>query len=137
VLVNAPHPGSAIALTTKFMPLAFFLFFVKPYVALNGHVIPTNWGRLVIPVAPGQYHLYVHTPYLLPTKLGPAEMPVMVGPGQVVEMEYRSPLTTFSKGSLGPPPQKYNGVGATIAIYAVCLALLICVCGALIVSANS
>jgi hypothetical protein len=41
---GAPHPGAAIALTTKFMPLAFFYFFVKPKVAVDGYPVATDWG---------------------------------------------------------------------------------------------
>jgi len=126
--VNAPHPGSAIALTTRFWPLAFFFFFVKPYVTVDGHLVPANWGRLIVPVPPGQHHVHVHTPYFLPPRIGPADLAVTVAPGQTLELEYKSPLMNFSPGSLGPPPQKYNGVVGTIVLVAVLFGLLACVC---------
>jgi hypothetical protein len=43
----------------------------------------------------------------------------VVNPGQWVELEYKAPLFTFSRGSLGPPPQSYNGIGVMIAITVV------------------
>jgi hypothetical protein len=42
-----------------------------------------------------------------------------------VELEYKAPLFTFSRGSLGPPPQRYNGVAATIAIVVAVLILFV------------
>jgi hypothetical protein len=50
-----------------------------------------------------------------------------VRPGQVTELEYNAPLWTFSAGSLGVGPQKYNGVGITIAVAAIPLALALLV----------
>lgn len=58
-------------------------------------------------------------PYFLPPKLGPADTTVDVSPGQVTELEYKAPLWAFSAGSLGVGPQKYNGVGITLAIVAI------------------
>jgi hypothetical protein len=54
---------------------------------------------------------------------------VNVGGGQPVELEYRAPAFAFSPGSLGTPPQKYNGMGLTIALMVVPLVIvLICCC---------
>ena len=126
--MNAPHPGSAIALTTRFWPLAFFFFFVKPYVTVDGHLVPANWGRLIVPVPPGQHHVHVHTPYFLPPRIGPADLAVTVAPGQTLELEYKSPLMNFSPGSLGPPPQKYNGMWTFWFWIAGAVAFIIYIC---------
>jgi hypothetical protein len=110
---------------TQFFPLAWVLFFVKPKIALDGQEIPVSaWGRTHLPARPGQHHVHVHVPYFLPPKLGPAETAVDVRPGQVAELEYKAPLWAFSAGSLGVGPQKYNGVGITIAIVAIPFVLL-------------
>ena len=110
-----PHEG--IAITTQYSPLALVYAFIKPKIYLNGYAVPSwGWGRSVLPAAPGQYHVHVHAPYLIPSRLGPADYIVAVHPGQLVELEYKAPVFTFSPGSLGPPPQHYNGLGATIAI---------------------
>jgi hypothetical protein len=69
-----------------------------------------GWGRAVYPAPPGQYHLHVYLPYWLPSRAGPADYTVAVAPGQLVELEYKAPLFTFSRGSLGPPPQRYTGL---------------------------
>lgn len=136
-----PPPGPAgqpaIAVTTKFMWLSWFFFFIKPKIFLNGHEVPAVWGRNVVPVQPGQHHLHVYVPYFLPPKVGPAELAVPVHPGQPpVELEYRAPLWAFSKGSLGPPPQKYNGMGIMIGLL-VGLLVVLCLCCGLNVIASS
>ena len=126
----APQPGdggSAIAVTTKFFPLAWFFYFIKPKIFVNGQLVAGAWGRNVIPVPPGQHQLSIHVPYFLPSEVGPAGMAVAVASGQIVELEYRAPVWAFSPGSLGIPPQQYNGMAAMIAVFAAVLAL-VCVC---------
>lgn len=131
--------GDGIALTLKFFPLAFILMFFKPFVTINGQQYQVPWSkRTVIQLPPGQYHVHVHTPYLIPTKVGKADLAVNVGGGQPIELEYRAPMFAFSAGSLGSPPQKYNGVVATIALIAVPLLIgLICCCVSIFASNSS
>jgi hypothetical protein len=120
------QPPSGVAITTRycFLTLLFALF--QPRVYLNGHLMPSwGWGRAVLPVAPGEYHVHVYTPYGLPSRVGPADYTTIVNPGQVVELEYRAPLFVFIRGSLGPPPQRYNGLRVTIAILSVSIAVAI------------
>jgi hypothetical protein len=52
----------------------------------------------------------VYLPYWLPSRAGRANYTVAVAPGQLVELEYKAALFTFSRGSLGPPPQRYTGL---------------------------
>lgn len=130
-------PFQGIALDTKFWPLAWFFYMVKPAVQINGQPVPARWGVNHIPLPPGQHHVHVHTPYFLPPKLGPADLMVTVAPQQTVPVEYRAPLWAFSKGSMGPAPQPYNGVGLTVAVMAVpfilmLLAMLLIIVGAAI-----
>jgi hypothetical protein len=128
---HGPQPGpygqagEGIAVNTQFFPLAWVLFFVKPKVAVDGQEIPVSgWGRTHVPARPGQHHVHVYVPYFLPPKMGPADATADVRPGQVAELEYKAPMWAFSAGSLGVGPQKYNGVGITIAIVAIPFVLL-------------
>ncbi|MEZ5213251.1 hypothetical protein [Gordonia sp. (in: high G+C Gram-positive bacteria)] len=127
---SAPQPGGALGpqgllLTTKFFPLAWILYFIKPKVEIDGQQIPAVWGDNTIPLPPGQHHLHVHVPYILPPKIGPADATVNVAPGQTVGMEYRAPAWTFSKGSLGEGPQQYNGVGLMIGMMVVPIVVIV------------
>ena len=113
--------GDGIVVNTQFFPLAWVLFFVKPKIAVDGQETqaPSLGCARIVPARPGQHHVHVHVPYFLPPKLGPADATVDVRPGQVAELEYKAPMWAFSAGSLGVGPQKYNGVGITIAIVAI------------------
>ncbi|MGC4960922.1 hypothetical protein [Gordonia sp. DT101] len=126
---GAPQAAAqGIALTTEFFPLAWVFFFIKPSISVNGYELPRSpWGRTVVPMPPGQHHVHVHVPYLLPSRLGPADTVIPVHPNQVTEAEYKAPLWAFSRGSLGMGPQSYNGVGATIAIAAISFVLFLLV----------
>jgi hypothetical protein len=131
------QPGGAIALTAKYHWMAFMLGLFKPVVELNGHPAANTWGRQVIPLAPGQYHVHVHVPYFLPPRLGSADLPVTVYPGQTVELEYKAPLAVFFKGALGTPPQKYPGAVLQIILLVFVLFIILCVCGGVLLSGNS
>lgn len=112
-------PVQGIAVTTHFFPLAFMLALFKPLISINGYQVPVvGWGRTVIPMPPGRHRVHVHIPYWLISQLGPADTLVDVYPGRFVELEYKAPVWGFSAGSLGPPPQSFNGVGVTIAVIA-------------------
>jgi hypothetical protein len=128
--------GGLIVLTLKYMPLAFLFGLFKPVVELNGRPTPVRaWGRHEIPVPAGQYHLHVHVPYLLPSRIGNADVPIALYPGQTVELEYRAPTIAFLNGALGVPPQKYPGMVASIIIMCLSLLILLCVCGGIIIAA--
>jgi hypothetical protein len=131
--------GDGIALTAKFFPLAFILLFFKPFVTINGQQYQVAWNqRTPIQLPPGQYSVHVHTPYLGIFDIGKADLAVNVGGGQPVELEYRAPLFMFSAGSLGTPPQKYNGVLPTVLLMVVPLAIvLICCCASFLFNGNS
>jgi hypothetical protein len=61
---------------------------------------------------------------VFPKRAGRADYLTAVQPGQLVELEYRAPFFSFSRGSLGPPPQRYGGVGAVIALVTICVVLI-------------
>jgi len=126
--------AGAIAVTLKYHWMAFLLGLFKPRLHVNGHQVANGWGRHVIPVPPGQYHVNVYVPYLLPPRIGPADLGVNVYPGQTVELEYRAPMINFMKGALGTPPQKYPGMTASIVISVVALLFVLCVCGGTLIN---
>jgi hypothetical protein len=120
----APHtpwpPGQAqLVLDVKRHWFGFALSMITPTIVLNGHRTLGRWGRNVIPLPPGQYHLHVHLPYLLPSQIGPADLTIWLQPARALDVEYRAPLFAFSRGALGPAPQPWNGKGCLIALLAV------------------
>ena len=113
-------PPQGIVLVTQYFALSWLFATVRPKVFVNGYEIPVwGWGRIVVPLVPGRYHLHVYTPYFFPTRVGPADYSVDVHPGHFVELEYKTPLWTFSRGALGPAPQRYPGIAAMTVFAAV------------------
>ncbi|NNG98422.1 hypothetical protein HLA97_14330 [Gordonia araii NBRC 100433] len=115
--------------------MAWMLHFTKPTVEINGRPVPAQWGLNHIPLPPGQHHVHVYVPYILPSKIGPADLMVNVAPQQTAPLEYRAPAWAFSQGSIGAAPQAYNGVGITIAMIAVPFVILFLVVLLMIVAA--
>ncbi|WP_432925326.1 hypothetical protein ACQPZZ_32310 [Microbispora sp. CA-135349] len=105
--------------------LSFMLAILTPKIVINGHQVPGRWGRNTIPLPPGQYHLHVHLPYLLPPQVGPADLTIWLQPGMALELEYRAPMWTFFRGALGPAPQPWNGKGCAITSLALAGGMLL------------
>jgi hypothetical protein len=117
------QPAEGIDVTTRYSPLMFTLALLfKPKIVVDGYETPSvGWGRTVLPARPGRHRVHVRVPYLLPRRIGPADTVAEVYPGRLVELEYKAPVFALSPGSLGRPPQSYNGVGIAIAVLAVFL----------------
>ncbi|MEV5896842.1 hypothetical protein [Nonomuraea fuscirosea] len=117
-------PQAQLVLDIQRHWLGFMLSMITPTVVVDGRPMPGRWGRNAIVLPPGQHHLHVHLPYLLPSQIGPADLTIWLQPGMSLDVEYRAPLWAYSRGALGPPPQQWNGMGITIALMAIPLGLL-------------
>jgi len=120
-------PPEGIAITAKYnRAFGGFFDFFKPRIFVDGVEAPVQgWGRTAVPATAGRHEVHVHTKYFLPSKTGPANYTVDVPPEEYVELEYRAPIFTFSHGSLGPPPQRYNGVWPVVGFIGGCLLLIV------------
>jgi hypothetical protein len=112
------QPREGIAVNTGYSPLAWAFAMVKPKIVVNGAETSTSTRRT-----------------FLPSRVGPADITVNVAPGHVVELEYKAPVWTFSPGSLGAPPQTYNGQTAMIVVTIVTIVALVMVFGAMFILA--
>lgn len=104
-------------LNTDYFKLGFFLAFTGPTLAVNGHAQKVAWGWTPVDLPPGQYHLRVHTRYM--GTLGPADLPVVVYPGQTVPVYYKAPAIMGAQGAIGHTPQQTPGMAAMIAVTAL------------------
>jgi hypothetical protein len=99
-----PPPGggvqqSAIVVKTRVFPLAFLLYLFKTLVTVDGTTWTLPWGEHTFPVAPGTHQVGIAFKYIFgPT--GANQATVQVAPGQVVQVDYRSPFIVFMKGKL-------------------------------------
>jgi hypothetical protein len=116
-------PVEGISITTQFnRTFGTFFDWFKPRIFVDGVEIPVQgWGHADLLVPAGKHHVHVYTKYLFPPRTGPADYTVDIPPGQFVELEYRAPVFTFSRGSLGPPPQRFNGVWPVVALIGFCV----------------
>ncbi|MCG5215408.1 hypothetical protein [Streptosporangium sp. KLBMP 9127] len=119
-----PTAQAHLVLDVKRHWFSFTLAMITPKIFLNGHQMLVRWGHNAIPLPPGQYHLHVHLPFIFPAQIGPADLTIWLHPGRALELEYRAPLWTYSRGALGSAPQPWNGKGCMIAILAVLLGAL-------------
>ena len=128
-VVSASHaPGrQGVTLTAKYFPLAWMLAFTKPVIEVDGRAVPGRWGAMEIPLPPGEHRVHVHVPYLGAWRIGAVDGVVPVHPGQETRVEYVAPAWAFSKGALGPAPQRYPGLGITIGVVAVPVVLAVLV----------
>ena len=116
-----PQAPEGLVIDVKSPPILLsWAGMITPVITVNNWPLPTSTqGRNALPVPPGQYRVHVHLPYFLPKQMGPADYDVAVHPGQWVHVEYKPPLWSFSKGSLGPPPQSMNGLIPMLAVIAI------------------
>ncbi|MBG0565691.1 hypothetical protein [Actinoplanes aureus] len=131
-----PYQGEAAAITVtmKYSPLGFLLGLFTPVLVIDGQPIPAGWRRpIATTVVPGQHHVHAHVPYLIPRRIGKADLVVTAMPGQNVDLEYRAPLIVFMRGALGAGPQKYPGLVASILLLVVTLLLALCSFGGTLV----
>ncbi|BBH66682.1 hypothetical protein ACTI_33670 [Actinoplanes sp. OR16] len=129
---------AAIAITLRYSPLALLLGLFTPALAIDGQPVQAGWKRpIVMPIVPGRHHVHVHVPYILPRRIGKADLDVMVAPGQTATLEYRAPTIAYMRGALGGPPQKYPGTAATIVLLVFMLLLAFCAVGNAIVAASA
>ncbi|WP_328466599.1 hypothetical protein OHA21_46685 [Actinoplanes sp. NBC_00393] len=123
-------PDAAIAVTMKYSRLGFLLGLFTPVLVVDGQPVPAHWRQpIVTPVVSGQHHVHAHVPYLLPRRIGRADLVVTAVPGQTVELEYRAPLVVFMRGALGAGPQKYPGLALSIVLMVFTLLLALCSIG--------
>ena len=119
------QPNEGIAVTTHVAAIGLKLR--KPKIFVDGSEIPgVGWGRTVVPTLPGQHQVHVYVSnFLWPRQMGPADTAVQVEPGRLAELEYKAPAWQWSPGSLGVGPQRYNGVGISVAFNLVLAAFWI------------
>ncbi|NYI79439.1 hypothetical protein [Nocardioides panzhihuensis] len=96
---------------------------IVPTVMLNGHQMPTQYGRNVFPVPPGHWQVDMYTQWTW--KFGKASLGFDVAEGHTVPVFYAAPATTFQKGAIGHVKQKKPGVLALVAVLVVVLLVIV------------
>jgi hypothetical protein len=90
-----------LVLTTKHTPLAFFLYFTKIRIEIDGadaQIVP--WGQQSVPVPAGSHEVKVWFKYLTKGRTGEATINVDTPAGSVVTLSYKAPYLMTSRGKL-------------------------------------
>jgi hypothetical protein len=94
-----------LVLTTKHTPLAFFLYFTKIRVEIDGaDAQVVDWGRLTLPVPAGSHQVRVYFKYLTKARTGEATLDVDTPAGSAVSLSYKAPYLMTSRGKLARTP---------------------------------
>ncbi|MET7769125.1 hypothetical protein [Nocardia sp. NPDC005366] len=103
-----PPPGITVNATYAWIGFLLGLL-TTPKIKINGQQVPnTRWGDNHIPVGPGNYHIWIATPWLF--DMGANELPVQINPGPGARVYYKPPAVFFLKGAIGFGPQKTPGM---------------------------
>ncbi len=96
-----PHQAATLDVKPGFIFLAFFLFFFRPRISVNGSApVAGKWGSNPFPVPPGRYQVEVWVPYLFFKFMGRNGIVVDVPPGSRVEVVWRAPWLAFLQGKI-------------------------------------
>jgi hypothetical protein len=96
---------------------------IVPTVKLNGHQMPTQYGRNVFPVPPGRWNVDMYAQWTW--KFGKASLSFDVAEGQTVPVFYAAPLTGFSKGAIGHEKQGKPGILGFVLMMVVLLLFIV------------
>jgi hypothetical protein len=91
---------TGIQTTTKFFPLAFFLYAFSPTIEINGTKYPKKWGTDFFELAPGNYTVKIYFKYLFMDECGANSVMVTLKEGQVANVSWYMPPLIFLKGSM-------------------------------------
>ncbi|MEV0296541.1 hypothetical protein [Nocardia sp. NPDC050710] len=124
---QAPAPPG-ITVDASYEWFGFMLgLLTKPKITINGQQVPnTRWGENHIPVGPGNYQVWIATPWLF--DMGANQLPVQVSGGPGTRVYYKPPAAFFLKGAIGTVPQKTPGmlfIWLPFAIAAVFIVLML------------
>lgn len=91
--------NTGIEVTTRFFPLAFLLFFVKPRIEINGKSFDRKWGTSSFELPAGEYRVKISFPYIM-RECGANEVLVRISEGGTAKIDYFMPPWMFSKGRI-------------------------------------
>jgi hypothetical protein len=83
-----------------FFPLMWILFFVKPWISINGNAQQMRWGVHTLTLAPGNYHFEAWYPYMFSSQQSLGSRDLVLHAGGHYRLRYRPAWLVFLAGSL-------------------------------------
>ena len=91
---------TGLEITTKFFPLAWFLYFVNPVIEINDNRFPGKWGKRHFELPPGEHILKIYFPYMFYKECGANTVRISLEEGQIRKVEYYMPPWMMAKGRI-------------------------------------
>ncbi len=88
-----------LTIKTKHNALAWALNFCKPVIEISGQKYQYKWGENSFNLAPGNYNVKIHYPYL-GMKCGASEVDFSITENETKYMQYKAPMIIFAKGKI-------------------------------------
>ena len=83
-----------------FFPLAWFLYFVKPIVEINGEKHEMSWGHCSFDLNSGTYDVKIYFPYLGNEECGLGQISFSLKDGETKTISYYMWPWAFAKGEV-------------------------------------
>jgi len=83
-----------------FFPLMWILYFVSPWLAIDGHAQQRSWGKHQMMIPAGQHVFEAWFPYIFRSRTCPALLGVVLQPGAAYRLRYRPAWLMFLSGSM-------------------------------------
>ena len=96
------HPADnySLKVSASFFPLAFFFFFCKPTIDINGALYQCSWGTHCFSLSPGNYNVTVYFPYIHLPKCGLNSVAIELLPGSRKHVTFYMWPWMFARGSM-------------------------------------
>ena len=91
---------TGVEVNAGFFPLAFFLFFCRPRIEIDGQVHKKSWGTHFFPLAAGRHTVKVYFGYFFMSHCGGNAIDIKVEEGSTTRIKYYMPPWMLAKGSL-------------------------------------
>jgi len=80
--------SAELVVNTRFFPLMFLLFLVRPHIEIDGKVHESEWGRNRFKVTPGRHKISVYYPYFFIPRCGENSIVVDIKANETAMIDY-------------------------------------------------
>ncbi len=92
--------NTGITVNVKYPALAWAYAVCTPVIEINGVKNSRSWGSNYFELPPNDYFIEIYAPYLMFRKCGANSIRISLREGEVRQIDFKMPMTTFSKGSI-------------------------------------
>lgn len=95
-----PEQQSGVEVKVSFFWMAFFLFFCKPRIEIDGNVNEKPWGTHFFPLNPGPHTIKIYFKYIMMPQCGANSIDIVINKNQISHVQYFMPPWMLAKGRI-------------------------------------